>query len=355
MKGNRTIRIIIIVLSVLLAVSLFALGETLSKCATSENTKDTAVAQDNFITDEKTSETAEAIKAETIKSEKISGTAEAPNPAGKTQTIGAKCASIANILTRPIHRYLAGCCAYASSNEITLSGADPSENVRFELKNMFPGDSETKIFRVKVKHNGKVKVHCEAAVNTTGADAANLGKAIKVRVKVGKEGMKDEELYDGILPDMPDKAVYTLSGYETTELTYTITAYIDTSAGNEFQNKSIQADFKWWLEDVTGGGGRYDKDKTDDDPDKDKTDQDKDNQDKTDDKPSKDDKDDKKDNGKDNTKGDKDGKETGKKGGIPKTGDSQDLFLWIGLAALTGGGTIFLIGKKRQKDGDEND
>ena len=330
MKQSRKIRVIIIVLSVLLAASLFALGETLTKGRAAGNLKDTAVSEDNFITPEKTSGVTGATK-----NEKTSGAVGATNPAGETATIGAKFGSIANCLTRPIRSYIASCYAYAADNEITLSGANASENVRFDLGNMFPGDKETKTFRVKVKHSGTVKVHCEAVVNTADTAAA---KAMKVQVKIGRDGT---EIYDGEMLDMPDKAVYTLSGSGTTELEYKITAYIETSAGNEFQNKMIRADFKWWLEEVSdghGGGGTdtdKDKDKTDDEPDDGKDNQ-KDEEDSSDDKKD-------------------DSKDTGKNQGAPKTGDSQDLFLWIGLAALTGGGTIFLIAKKRQKDGEEND
>lgn len=344
MKQSRKIRIIIIVLSVLLGASLFALAETLSKAKTSENLNDTAVAQDNFITDEKTDE-------------KTSGEGETgfAKTAGKPEALGAKFDAAINTFTRPLRSYMASCYAYAGSNEITLSG-DSSENIPFELKNMFPGDSSTQVFRVKVKHSGTVKVHCEAVVDSAYETAA---KAMKVRVKIGKN---EEQIYDGDMLEMPDSAVYTLTGSETTELQYTITAYMDTSAGNEFQNKKIKADFKWWLEEVSDGhGGRggstvkptdSDKDddgKIDEDKDGDKDDG-KDDGDK--DKPSKDEKDSK---DSDSTKGDKTGKETGKKGGAPKTGDSSELFLWIGLAALTGGGAIFLVAKKRQKDGEEHD
>ena len=322
MKRSRKIRITIIVLSVLLAASLFALAETYSRARLSGEAGDTAVVEDNFITTEKSSERVG-----------LSGTA------GEAETACTKFGSIANSLIRPIRGYIAGCYAYAADNEITLSGANASENVRFDLGNMFPGDKETKTFRVKVKHSGTVKVHCEAVVNTADTAAA---KAMKVQVKIGRDGT---EIYDGEMLDMPDKAVYTLGGSGTTELEYKITAYIETSVGNEFQNKMIRADFKWWLEEVSdghGGGGTdtdKDKDKTDDEPDDGKDDQ----------KGEEDSSDDKKDDGKKD-----DSKET-EKGGVPKTGDSQDLFLWIGLAALTGGGTIFLIAKKRQKDGEEND
>ena len=324
LKQSRKIRVIIIVLSVLLAASLFALGETLTKGRAAGNLKDTAVSEDNFIT-----------PGEAAGEAKITETESKIETDGRTETLCGKFGTIASYLTRPIRSYIASCYAYAADNEITLSGANASENVRFDLGNMFPGDKETKTFRVKVKHRGTVKVHCEAVVNTADTAAA---KAMKVQVKIGRDGT---EIYDGEMLDMPDKAVYTLSGSGTTELEYKITAYIETSVGNEFQNKMIRADFKWWLEEVSdghGGGGTdtdKDKDKTDDEPDDGKDNQ-KDEEDSSDDKKD-------------------DSKDTGKNQGAPKTGDSQDLFLWIGLAALTGGGTIFLIAKKRQKDGEEND
>ena len=340
MKQNRKIRITIIVLSVLLAISLFALAEALSKGRAAGNLKDTAVAEDNFISAEKSSEEAGLTGA-----------------ASKAETPGAKFGLAANSLTRPLRSYIASCCAYAGSNEITLSGTGTSDNIPFDLENMFPGDSETKEFKVKVKHSGKVKVHCEAVVDPAGTTSAASAEAMRVEVKIDQAGTT---IYDGEMLKMPDNAVYTLTGAGTAELTYTITAYMDKSAGNEFQNQSIKADFKWWLEEVSGGHGGgtnkdSDKDKTDDEPEDGKEDQ-EDEDDSSEDK-----KDDgKKDDSKDDGKGDKDnkdnnGKDTGKKDGAPKTGDSQDLTLWIGLAALTGGGSIFLLAKKRQKDGEEND
>ncbi len=315
----------------MLAISIFALAETLSKGMASENLKGTSVAEDNFITDEK-----------------ASGKVELTGTDGKAETVGAKFDSIANSLTRPIRSYIASCYAYAADNEISVDGT------RFELENMFPGDSQKKVFKVKIKHSAAVEVHCEAVVDLVGTTSEKSAEALRVRVEIDKAG---EKIYDGAMLEMPDNAVYTLTGSGTDELTYTITAYMDTSAaGKEFQNKKIVADFEWWLKEVSdgggGGGGSSDSGKTDDDKPDDNPDDGKDDQ-KDDDNPS----DDKKDDGKtDDGKvdKDKDNKDTGKNQGAPKTGDNSNLFLWIGLAACTGGGTIFLIAKKRQKEDEEN-
>lgn len=331
MKRSRKIRITIIVLSVLLAASLFALAETYSRARLSGEAGDTAVVEDNFITTEKSSERVGLL-----------GTA------GEAETACTKFGSIANSLIRPIRGYIAGCYAYAADNEITLSGGGASDNSPFDIKDMFPGDEETKKFKVKVKHSGKVKVHCEAVVNTTGTTSSELARAIRVEVKIDEAG---KTIYNGEMLKMPDNAVYTLTGSGTTELMYTITAYMDTSTGNEFQNQGIKANFKWELEEVSDGHGGGTVKPTD--PDKDEPgededgDKDQDDEDKDEDKPSKDDE-------KDDSKGDKDNKDSGDEGSTPKTGDSSNLFLWIGLAALTGGGSIFLLAKKRQKEDDNN-
>ena len=36
----------------------------------------------------------------------------------------------------------------------------------------------------------------------------------------------------------------------TDELYYEITAYLDTSVGNDYQNKDLIADFSWWVEET---------------------------------------------------------------------------------------------------------
>ena len=42
---------------------------------------------------------------------------------------------------------------------------------------------------------------------------------------------------------------------KTQEVDYEITAWLDTSVGNEYQDQELIADFHWWLEDVKSESG----------------------------------------------------------------------------------------------------
>ena len=47
---------------------------------------------------------------------------------------------------------------------IELYNKQPEENTAFAVGNMFPGDSETKYFRVRVSYHDKITVHYKATV-----------------------------------------------------------------------------------------------------------------------------------------------------------------------------------------------
>ena len=76
-----------------------------------------------------------------------------------------------------------------------------------------------------------------------------LAEVMKVRVKLLST---DETMYDGLMRDMPESLTHKLASQKTTtdELYYEITAYLDTSVGNDYQNKDLIADFKWWVEET---------------------------------------------------------------------------------------------------------
>ena len=129
---------------------------------------------------------------------------------------------------------------------IELYNKQPEENTAFAVGNMFPGDSETKYFRVRVSYHDKITVHYKATVRH---GYEKLAEVLKVRVKLLSTG---ETMYDGLMQDMPESLTYTLSSPSTAtdELYYEITAYLDTSVGNDYQNKDLIADFKWWVEET---------------------------------------------------------------------------------------------------------
>lgn len=129
---------------------------------------------------------------------------------------------------------------------IELYNKQPEENSPFAVSNMFPGDSATKYFRVRVSYHGKITVHYNAAVRP---GYEKLAEVLKLRVKLPSTG---ETVYDGAIADMPESITHEMASAKSTvgELYYEITAYLDTSVGNDYQNKDLIADFKWWVEET---------------------------------------------------------------------------------------------------------
>ena len=104
-------------------------------------------------------------------------------------------------------------------------------------------------------------------------------------------------LYDGLMRDMPESLTHKLASKESTtdELYYEITAYLDTSVGNDYQSKDLIADFKWWVE------------------------------------------------------------ETGNLDNFPQTGDTSNILLWAVLAAGSLSVMILLLVVRRRKEENAND
>ncbi len=120
-----------------------------------------------------------------------------------------------------------------------------------------------------------------------------LAEVLKVRVKLLSTG---ETMYDGLMRDMPESLTHKLAPPKSTtaELYYEITAYLDTSVGNDYQNKDLIADFKWWVE------------------------------------------------------------ETGNLDDSPQTGDNTNILLWAALAAASGCVLILLLFVRRRKEDEKN-
>ena len=67
-----------------------------------------------------------------------------------------------------------------------------------------------------------------------------------------------ELLYDGTVAGLAESQ-QAQEGLEIlepspTKLTYTIKVTLPTSAGNEYQDKTVTVDLKWWLTSDSGGG-----------------------------------------------------------------------------------------------------
>lgn len=274
MEQKKKIKIIIIILAVLLGLSLLALGGTLIYNKIANTTPATVTVPDNLITpDEDTTKPGSSESSsqapDSSDTQTPSSSADASSSAVPTQSTTAEAKKAATI---------------------ELYNKQPEENTPFQVGNMFPGDANTKYFRVRVSYHDKITVHYKATVRP---GYEKLAEVLKVRVNLLSTG---ETMYDGLMRDMPESLTHKLASKKsaTDELYYEITAYLDTSVGNDYQNKDLIADFKWWVE------------------------------------------------------------ETGNLDDSPKTGDTSNILLWAVLAACSGSMMILLLVTRRRKEDEAN-
>lgn len=280
MEQKKKIKIIIIVLACLLGLSLLALGGTVIYNKIANNTPATVTVPDNLITPDE-----DTTKPDNSDSQAPdSGDTEKPD-SSETQTPGSSADTSSSAV--PTQSTTAEAKKAAT---IELYNKQPEENKAFTVGNMFPGDVETKYFRVRVSYHDKITVHYKATVRP---GYEKLAEVLKVRVNLLSTG---EMLYDGLMRDMPESLTHKLASKKSTtdELYYEITAYLDTSVGNDYQNKDLIADFKWWVE------------------------------------------------------------ETGNLDDSPKTGDTSNILLWAVLAAGSLSLIIILHVTRRRKEDEEN-
>lgn len=275
MEQKKKIKIVIIVLACLLGLSLLALGGTLVYNKLANNTPATMTVPDNLITPDE----------DTTKPDSSESNSQAPD-SSETQTPSSS-ADTSSSAVQPTQSTTAEVKRAAT---IELYNKQPEENTPFQVANMFPGDAEIKYFCVRVSYHDKITVHYKATVRP---GYEKLAEVLKVRIKLLSTG---EMLYDGLMRDMPESLTHKLASKKSTtdELYYEITAYLDTSVGNDYQNKDLIADFKWWVE------------------------------------------------------------ETGNLDDSPKTGDTSNILLWAVLAACSGSMMILLLVVRRRKEDEEN-
>ena len=280
MEQKKKIRIIIIVLAILLGLSLLALGGTLIYNKIANATPATVTVPDNLITPDE-----DTTKPDNSDSQAPDSSDTEKPDSSDTQTPNSSTATSSSAV--PMQSTTAEVKKAAT---VELYNKQPEENTPFQVGNMFTGDSETKYFRVRVSYHDTITVHYKATVRP---GYEKLAEVLKVRIRLLSAG---ETMYDGLMRDMPESLTHKLASKKsaTDELYYEITAYLDTSVGNDYQNKDLIADFKWWVE------------------------------------------------------------ETGNLDDSPQTGDTSNILLWAVLAAGSLGMIIILLVTRRRKEDEEN-
>lgn len=329
-NGKKPIMLLIIVLVILLAVSGTALAGTILYKYSTQSQGSPVVVPDNVITPEaQAASSAMPIQAVAL-SYRTVNTVRSANP--KAMPMSVKTVSAKSTMVDK-----------AEGEDVTLKlyKGRAEDSTAFHVENMFPGDRSNKSYRLEVSYKGSVTVHFHADIRK---GYEKLAEVLKCKVSVD-----GTQLYDGLMKDMPESISHTLpqSSGTTADLDYDISVYLETSVGNEYMNKELYADFRWW---VNEDGGGSDKPTKPTDPDK-PTEPDK----PTDpDKPSKPTEPDNPNKPDDPTKP----TDQTKPGELipPKTGDNSHVVLWISLAGLSLFLLILLLFfKKRKKEEDEDE
>ncbi len=126
----------------------------------------------------------------------------------------------------------------APTDLISLAEKNEGGDVRFQVSNMFPGDSASKHIYIGVKDKGVRAISFSATVTS---QINRFSEAMGFAVEVN-----DVPLYDGKLSELP-QFLRVEFGENPGKLDYKITFYLDTSVGNEVQGASMSLDFDWWI------------------------------------------------------------------------------------------------------------
>lgn len=134
--------------------------------------------------------------------------------------------------------------------QLTLYNNQTTQNDRFSVTDMLPGDSISKYFCIRAYHNKDVTLY----FTVENLEAINrLQDVLKLRVA---------RLSDGaVLCDAPMSGIVgkvfsqllTVNDAGMSDAWYSITVYMDADTGNEYQQARLEADFKWYCEGEESG------------------------------------------------------------------------------------------------------
>lgn len=242
---NKRLSIVIVVLAILLAVSSAALAGTVIIRHFSHPDNASVVIPDNIIAPDShnSSATESGSLVPTGLLNSTSGDTNSPDSLDQSETsrVSVNAPESAESETTE-----AASLNGTKASVLTLHNKQPEDNRPFQTDNMFPGDCETKYYCIRASYKDNIIVRCRTDIRP---GYEKLAEVLKVKIRLLGT---DEILYDGLMRDMPkslDHALYTNESTQS-ELYYEITAYLSTSVGNEYMDKDLIADFRWWVEET---------------------------------------------------------------------------------------------------------
>ena len=191
MERDKKYKKTIFLLSTLLGVSLVALAVIeMYKQYVLEKTDSVIIATENIITSEEKSEIDNTTKQQENDSEN--------NSTDNTQ-----------VNEEINNEYNEDLSEESNENILSLHKKQANDNDTFNLVNMFPGDTLTKNYCIKVSYKDRLTVRFGVDIHK---GYEKLSEAMKIKVVLSTTG---ETLYDGYIKDMPTSLNHTLSFTDT--------------------------------------------------------------------------------------------------------------------------------------------
>lgn len=136
-----------------------------------------------------------------------------------------------------------------SAPVLELYQGRPDANQRFEAGNMLPGDTVTRYFCVKVRHDTELELFFRTDVTE---QTKVLGDVLHIRVtELGSGSTPCSAPFSEINGrEFPETLLQNPEG--ETVVYYRIDVSLDTSVGNEYQAASLMADLEWYVKDEGG-------------------------------------------------------------------------------------------------------
>ncbi len=240
-KISRKVKVIIAILLALLILSAGALAARVIYLNYFNDTGTTVIVPDNIIGEESSSTTVPD-GSETTDSSESTGTNSNP-----TESTPAESAPSASDTSAPTTNSGSANTDKKEAAVIELYKGQSSDNEKFQVQNMLPGDTEVKYFAVKVSHHADVIVYFNAEVTE---HTKNLADVLHIKVTHLENG---KVIYDGTFADMDVNGygeTFATSQKTETVAYYKIEVSLPTSTGNEYQAAKLMADFNWSVKDV---------------------------------------------------------------------------------------------------------
>lgn len=224
-RKKKYITLTIILLIILLAISVTALVALFLHRGQGDGGSTVATVPDNVITPE------QSVSTEPSRTEPVETTPADPAATDTTT------APTGTMPTEP------EATSGGKTTTLRLNNRQSEDGAAFAVGNMFPGDREAKHYQLEISYHDAVTLNFHADVRSGYEHLAQV-LCICIRIQPDRE-----PIYDGPMLDMPQQISRKLTAAQQTvqTLTYDITVYLDTSVGNEYQNASLIADFRWWV------------------------------------------------------------------------------------------------------------